>query len=417
MTIKRIKISNFKSFKDIEVELGNFNVLIGANASGKSNFIEIFKFLRDITKSGLNNAISMQGGCEYLTNINIGSSKEFSVKIISDQNIKYRSGKTQNRRIGINTYETIYEFALRFKKGLEFQITKDILTQKCKFVRLEEEKHSKNVIRIMEKEEIGKGEIILSRGIDEKVNIEIRPKQLAIYKDVMYPLFLREEKLPPKIILLQTPFFLIPLEMFFSDISVYDFDTKLPKKATPITGKAELEENGSNLSIVLKNIIQDKNKRRKLFNLIQDILPIIDSINVENFSDKSLLFNLKEIYSKKYLPASLISDGTINITALLVALYFEKKPVAIIEEPERNIHPSLISKMTDVMKDASAKKQILVTTHNLEVVKSAGLENLLLVSRNKDGFSTISKPTDKKEIMTFLKNEIGIEELYIQNLL
>jgi len=38
MAIKKLRISNFKSFGDLEIELGNFNVLIGANASGKSNF-------------------------------------------------------------------------------------------------------------------------------------------------------------------------------------------------------------------------------------------------------------------------------------------------------------------------------------------------------------------------------------------
>lgn len=49
MAIKRIHVKNFKSFKDLEVEFGKFNVLIGANASGKSNFIQMFQFLRDIT--------------------------------------------------------------------------------------------------------------------------------------------------------------------------------------------------------------------------------------------------------------------------------------------------------------------------------------------------------------------------------
>ena len=63
------------------------------------------------------------------------------------------------------------------------------------------------------------------------------------------------------------------------------------------------------------------------------------------------------------------------------------------------------------------KKQIVVTTHNPEFVKCAGLENILLVSRNEAGFSTVSRPADKEEVKTFLKNDIGIEELYIQNLL
>jgi len=233
--------------------------------------------------------------------------------------------------------------------------------------------------------------------------------------------FLREEKLPEHKLLLETPYFFIsPLEGIFSEISIYDFDPKLPKKATPITGKAELEEDGNNLSIILKNITENREKRRKLFNLVKDLLPFVENLDVEKFADKSLLFKLKESYFKtQYLPASLISDGTINMTALIVALYFEKKPFIIIEEPERNIHPSLISKVVEMMKDASKtqEKQIVVTTHNPEFVKYAGLENILLVSRNEDGFSTISRPADKKEVKTFLKNDIGIEELYIQNLL
>jgi Predicted ATPase len=151
---------------------------------------------------------------------------------------------------------------------------------------------------------------------------------------------------------------------------------------------------------------------------VKDLLPFVDNLSVEKFADKSLLFKLKESYNKKqYLPASLISDGTINITALIIALFFEKKPLTIIEEPERNIHPYLISKVVEMMKDASNNIQILVSTHNPEIVKIADLENLLLISRDKEGFSIISRPSEKENVKIFLKNEIGIEELYIQNLL
>lgn len=224
--------------------------------------------------------------------------------------------------------------------------------------------------------------------------------------------------MPSNKLLLETPFFLFPVREILSDIAIYDFDPKLPKKATPITGKAELEEDGSNLSIILKNILENKEKKRKLFNLVKDLLPFVKNLGVEKFADKSLLFKLQESYfNNQYLPASLISDGTINITALIIALYFERKPLIIIEEPERNIHPYLISKVVEMMKDASQKKQIVVTTHNTEIVKYAGLENILLVSRDENGFSRISRPEDKEEVKTFLRNDIGIEELYIQNLL
>jgi len=418
MSVKRIRVTNFKSFEKLEVELGKFNVLIGANASGKSNFVQIFEFLKDIANSGLNNAVSMQGGVEYLRNINIGVYENFSLKVVSDQEFGLFGRRTKEGFIGIKTYETIYEFALKFKGkqkgGLGFEIARDSLTQKCEFVRFERQKR-----KIEEKEKLGPGEINISCA-NGKLKIDLhKPEGVSIKEGDIYPPFLREEKLPPNVLLLQTPFFYMsPSREIFSGISIYDFDPKLPKKATPITGKAELEEDGKNLSIILKNITKNKEKKRKLFNLVKDLLPFIDNLDVEKFADKSLLFKLQETYFKnQYLPASLISDGTINITALIVALYFEKKPLTIIEEPERNIHPYLIAKVVDMMKDASQKKQIIVTTHNPEIVKHTDLENLLLISRDEKGFSMISRPADKKEVKIFLENEIGIEELYVQNLL
>ncbi len=414
MVIKKIKVINFKSFGNLEIELGNFNVLIGPNAAGKSNFVHIFEFLRDIVSSGLNNAVSMQGGVEYLRNINIGSSERLSINVVSTQEFGLLTRRLRENLIGTRIYETIYEFALKFnKRGSGFRIAEDKLIQKCKFVRLDRPGK-----KIKEKEILGDGEIIIF-STNGKVKIDLNiPERVLLKKEDIFPPFLPEEKLPNRTLLLETSDFLIRLlEGIFRDTSIYDFDPKLPKKATPITGKAELEEDGSNLSIILKNITENKEKRRKLFNLVKDLLPFVENLDVEKFADKSLLFKLQETYFKnQYLPASLISDGTINITALIIALYFEKKPLVIIEEPERNIHPYLISKVVDMMKDASQKKQIIVTTHNPEIVKHAGLDNILLVSRDKNGFSKISRPIDKEEIRTFLEH-IGIEELYVQNLL
>jgi predicted ATPase len=79
--IKRVKIENFKSFNSIDIDLHQFNVLIGANASGKTNFIQFFKFLQDTVHHGLDNAISMQGGIDYLRNINIGAKRDLSASI------------------------------------------------------------------------------------------------------------------------------------------------------------------------------------------------------------------------------------------------------------------------------------------------------------------------------------------------
>ncbi len=430
--IKRIKIANFKSFKDLDIELGKFNVIIGPNASGKSNFVCILEFFRDIINFGLDNAISLQGGVEYLRNINIGGSEQLCTQIVTNQGIGF-GRQIKDGLIGVKPHKTIFEFALKFnQRGSGFKVVEDKFVQEYIFVELQKKEK-----KVEEKKILGKGELIVfySNGKEDTkykippevpLNKEDASRFFFPFFSIFSPFILKKtgdtfklsslfpQKNIRKYVYLERLHYIVPS---LKNISIYNFDPKSSKKGTPITGKAELEENGSNLALVLKNILKNKEKRKKFLNLIQDCLPFIKNVDVEKFADKSLLFKLQEKYYKQYLPASLISDGTINIAALIIALYFEKKHIVVFEEPERYIHPYLISKIVDMMKVASQNKQIIVTTHNPEIVRHAGLENILLIYRDKDGFSKISRPIDKEEIKIFLKNNIGIEELYIQNLL
>ena len=416
--IKKIKASNFKSFSDIEVELRELNILIGANASGKSNFIRLFGFIRDLKKFGLENAISMQGGIEYLKNININKSEIFSTEIFSipdkDTGFIARSSAELNNKLfyAIKPYESTYKFSLNHSTNKQgYRILEDNLKLKCNFLMLKVDDDGS----IKEKENMGQGEITISKKRNEiDVQSEL-PIDVKIKTDDIFPFLLSNQKKNNKLLLELPQFYSIAND--FEQISIYDFDPKLPKKAIQITGKADLEEDGSNLAIVLKKLFNQKKLEKKFSNLMEDILPFVDNIDVKKLADKSFLFRLKEKYSKNYLPASLISDGTVNITALIVAMYFEKNPMTIIEEPERNIHPHLISKLVSMMKDSSQNKQIIVTTHNPEFIKYADLEDILLVKRDNNGFSIITKPYQKENVQVFLKNELGIENLFVQNIL
>ena len=71
MFLKNIKAKNFKNFKELDVEFNSLNLLVGANASGKSNFIQLFKFLKDLSQVGINNALSLQGDIEFFKNLGL----------------------------------------------------------------------------------------------------------------------------------------------------------------------------------------------------------------------------------------------------------------------------------------------------------------------------------------------------------
>lgn len=419
MPILRIHVENFKSFSFIDVELSRFNVVIGSNAAGKSNFTSIFRFLRDIVSQGLVNAIAMQGGAEYLRNAKIGTVRDLVIRVVYQPDMALEVVDTGQRDLpllGLRACESSYEFAIRFSgEGDDFVITRDRLVIGCMISACE--CAGKETV---EKEALGRGEIQVSCDNGEvhyKVDL---PEGCCLTRDEIIPVLFRNKRLPKRTLLLETIYGSpIPhLDRFFDRIAIYDIDPKLPKKGVVITGKRELEPDAGNLALVVKTIIEDPEKKRKFSNLLRDILPFVEEFSVQKFMDVSLILTLRERYIKsRDLPASSLSDGTITIFALIIALYFEDNPFIIIEEPVSHIHPFLVSRVIAMMKEASAQKQIMVTTHSTEVVKYASLNDILLISRDSEGFSIVSRPSDKEEIRTFLENEIGIEELFVQNLL
>ena len=64
MIISFVRLKNWKNFRSVEVPLKNRIFLAGPNACGKSNFLDVFRFLRDITKrgGGLQQAVQDRGG-------------------------------------------------------------------------------------------------------------------------------------------------------------------------------------------------------------------------------------------------------------------------------------------------------------------------------------------------------------------
>jgi predicted ATPase len=414
MPIREIAVSNFKSFRKMAIEPDNFNIIIGSNAAGKSNFIQVFKFIRDIAKYGLNNAISLQGGVEYLRNTIIGPDEPFNFRIVYtlEEKLEEVIGLWNTIPVSFEPFEILYEFELTFTdSGEYYEITRDLLVISGNYFL-----SGQDAV-----EELGAGTISLTL-VDQSIRYSIHPPTgLDIGDADLFPHLFQRKDLPTGRLIMNQPLSvpgIPPLEWIFRGMKVFDFDPMLLKKAVPIMGKTELEKDGRNLAIVIKKIIDDPEKKREFSLLMKDMLPFVDDIAVEKFMDMSLFLKMKEIYSKdKYLPASFISDGTLNICALIIALYFESRPVTVIEEPERNIHPYLISRLVEMLKDAARNKQIIITTHNPEMVKNANIDDILLISRDAEGFSRISRPASKQEIQDFLESEIGIEELFIQNLL
>lgn len=84
MLITRLKLKNWRNFRDVDVRLGPRGYLIGANASGKSNFLDVFRFLRTIAQSeggGLQKALKDRGGLTKLRSLHARKDPEVRIEI------------------------------------------------------------------------------------------------------------------------------------------------------------------------------------------------------------------------------------------------------------------------------------------------------------------------------------------------
>jgi predicted ATPase len=438
MRISELEVENFRTFKDLETSLGKFNLLIGANASGKSNFLDIIEFVSHIGEHGLEDAVSMQGGIEEVANRKISDKEEISLdyRIEDIEHLalyptpihKEGEGDEENEmyRFGIKNVE--FGLSLDFN-GNDYRISREKVHIEYEVLRAElgdddselEETDYNAELGLYRDEESFDWKVNISDELPEA--IEMDESQL---REQLQPGAVLEQYDPGERELVfsgRSPLDLIfgPVLESLREITVYDIHPHVVRTGTTFSGRNDLEPDGQNLPIVLKDIEDDEEKSEKFRKFCQDLLPFVEDFKIEKTDDRSLFFKLKEIFGKKddnreYTPSSMISDGTVNIFSLIIALFFEDKPIVGIEEPERNIHPSLISKVVDYMEDASESKQVFATTHNPELLKNTKIENVKMLRRNENGFSEVLEPREDERIKAFLENDIGIDEIQKENL-
>lgn len=403
MKITRLRAQNFKSFDAVDVELGDLNVFVGANASGKSNFLSILTFLRDIARDGLEDAVSREGGAEFTQNVQLqdSSSTGFEVWIDWSERQSTRPPETLEFRVAT----THYQLNLRNERPNGFQIAEDEFAS-----------HLEPLDKSDDFSDEVESTLVVTRE-NGCLNVQRGGK----FGELAGPAPYDRSAIPGDLPLLATMVFPVPPVSKTKDIAslpVFDFHTSDLGTGSPLSGPSKLEENGSNVALVLRNLLKDEEKRRTFLNLARALLPFVEDLDVDGFAGESLLVKLQESYAEDtYLPALLLSDGTVKVVALLIALYFDDRPVIAFEEPATSLHPKLISQLMQMMREASEEKQVFLTTHNPEVIKHVELDNIYLVSRDEDGFSQIRKPSESEMVRHFLENELGIDDLFVQNLL
>ena len=77
--LKRVRIHNYKSIADCDIELGRLTLLVGRNGSGKSNFLDALRFVADGLETSLDHAIKARGGIAAVRRMSTGHPRNFTI--------------------------------------------------------------------------------------------------------------------------------------------------------------------------------------------------------------------------------------------------------------------------------------------------------------------------------------------------
>ena len=402
MYVSKIRVKNFKTFDDVCLDLNRFNVLIGACGSGKTNFVQVFELLNDISYD-FHDAIKKHGG-GYVKNFNLLEDNLESCLEVKFSNIgkSIRLGSDKDILLSFNNVD--YEICFNFYEN-ECKVQNEIVKLICDVEYGSNQKIEGNEIIIKNNNGEIKAEFL--NDLDGLEISEIIPETLS---DIVSQNF-KKENTP----IINSALATIPIKWgdFFKNISSYDFDPKFCKNINT-TGNEKLTKYGGNLPVVLKNILNDENDKKEFLIYYTNMLPYIKEVSVEKVLDEERIFMIVEKYNDVKIPAPFISDGTSTIMAILIALYFQDGEIILIEEPERHIHPSLINQLMLMIE--SVDKQVIITTHSPELLKYSELKDILFISRDNNGFSDIKRIIDNDLVKPFIE-ELGVDSVFVNDFL
>jgi predicted ATPase len=358
--ITYLKIEGFKSIKSMELELKPINVFIGSNGSGKSNFISFFKMVHAIFNKQL---------------------QRFVLQEKAD-NLLY---------FGRKTTEKLYGKMIFSREGS---------SNNAYWFRLSQTKEG--------------GFFIEEEASGYRVNVEDNYSNYFTYNN------LEESHIPAS-----GGYRDAYLRKYLSNLQIYHFhdtsSTSMLRKECDINDNNFLKSDGRNLPAFLYLWKQEYPKIYKRFEkTIQSVAPYIDHFILEpsrlNKNEIELRWVEKSDLESSF-SAYQFSDGTLRFIALATVLMQPEPPeVIIIDEPELGLHPQAISKLAGLIKSASVKTQIIISTQSVNLVDCFSPEEVVAVDRNESEKQSMFVRLESESLKTWLK-DYSLGDLWQRNII
>lgn len=368
MLVTRLVLKNWRNFRDVEVHLRESTYVLGPNASGKSNLLDVFRFLRDISKSqggGLQKAIADRGGISKLRCLHARRDPEV--------------------RIELDLAENPEKVSWRYVLGF----TPENRGARRVLISAEEVWHD--------------GECLLKRPRPEDKKDTTRLTQTHLEQ-------------------IQTNERFRDVAEFFGEITYLHLVPQLLKFGDRIGGH-RLEDDPFGQGF-LERVARATSKSResrllKIGKALKLAVPQFEQLDFEK-DDVTGQPHLKARYAHHRPHAGWqredqFSDGTLRLLGLLWSL-LESNSLLLLEEPELSLNDAIVKQiplmLQKVQREAKRKRQVIISTHSEALLSNPGIDarGVLVIDPGQNG-SIIREL--KEDELAAIKDGLSVAEVVL----
>ncbi len=439
-SITKFWARNFRSIEYAELELGPLTVLAGPNDSGKSNLMDVLGLLGDTVRLGLETAITRRGGID-----SIGR--------------RSPSGRVLGPEVGFRyaSSEGTSDYALTIARGRagDFWVRRESVSVQAsdpsvrplEFAFANGRLVKPNRLRALAHSGSGGGK--LDEGVTQAVEPSVAQaasrEATLMYKESLLLLlslpFLDESAshaartgttLNPESMVgalrealdsdgdRPTPYTLtgvhIGAQAYLRMTRLYHIFPNSLREPQKVADSHPLTAGGENLASTLREMIQKKSRfLPDLKGALAFAVPGLRDIRVSHVGS----YYVVELKHERnggndrgsWFDLSRESDGTIRLLALLTALFQDPAPSLIgLEEPELAIHPGAMAVLSDAMKEAATRGQVLVATHSPDLIDRLPIESIRAVTA--EGGSTRVDRVAEHQLKSVRQNLFSAGEIH-----
>jgi predicted ATPase len=369
MIVSHLSVKNWRNFQRVDVNLRERQFIVGANASGKSNFLDIFRFLRDIAKTeggGLQKAVKDRGGVSKIRSLAARRDPEISIAIhladVSDEapSWRYNLGLRQEPRGFRKTYITHEQV---------WNAEQQILNRPNK----EDEKDRDR----------------LTQTFLEQINVN------SDFRDIV---------------------------RFFQTITYLHLVPQLLRFADSIQGRV-LEDDPFGQGFLERIARSNERTRRARLAIIEKALKVaVPQLEQLEFTRDPATGrpHLQALYSHWRPNAGFqredqFSDGTLRLLGLLWSL-LESESLLLLEEPELSLNAGIVSQLAPFISrmQRNRRRQVLVSTHSDALLTEQGIDGreVLLLTPAREG-TEVKVASDIDEVRALLESGFTVGEVVL----